>query len=159
MADDCQNADMQSLTEDRLVGSWQLVRWTIEYPDGRAPTLPFGADALGLIVYAADGWMTATMCRRQRAGLSSPTAARASVESKAQAFDEYLSYGGRWHLEGDAVVHEVLVSMNPSLIGLPQRRVARLGADGMQLDLLADETDPDRGRARRHRISWVRAGR
>ena len=159
MAAGCHNQAMQPLTVEALVGSWQLVRWTIEYPDGRTPTLPFGDDALGLLVYAADGWMTATMCRRRRAGLSSPTAARASIDSKARAFDEYLTYGGRWRLDGDAVVHDVLVSMNPSLIGTPQRRVARLGDDGRELDLLADETDPERGRARRHRISWVRAGR
>lgn len=151
---DCQNRRMDKLTADAIVGSWELLRWSIEYPDGREPTLPFGPDAIGLIVYAPDGWMTATMCRRSRAGLSAPTAARASTASKAQAFDEYLSYGGRWRIDGDAVVHDVRMSMNPTLLGLPQRREARLH-DG-RLELTAAETDPASGRSRLHRISWRR---
>ena len=146
---------MNELQADALVGSWLLVRWSVEYPDGRAPTLPFGDDAVGLITYAADGWMTATMSRRRREGLSAPTAARASAESKARAFDEYLTYGGRWRIEGDSVVHEVMVSMNPTLIGVPQRRVATF-RDGL-LDLTAAETDAASGRSRLHRIAWKRA--
>jgi hypothetical protein len=146
---------MTGLTADAIVGSWLLVRWSIDYPDGRPPTLPFGDDAIGLITYAPDGWMTATMSRGRRAGLSAPTAARASAESKGRAFDEYLTYGGRWRIDGDAVVHEVMVSMNPTLIGTPQRRVVRF-ADGL-LELTAAETDPASGRSRLHRISWRRA--
>lgn len=153
---DCQNRGMETLTADAIVGSWELVRWSIEYPDGRPPTLPFGADAIGLIVYAPDGWMTATMCRRARAGLSGPTAARASSESKARAFDEYLTYGGRWRIEGEAVVHEVQMSMNPTLLGTPQRREVRL--ENGRLELTAAETDAASGRSRLHRISWRRPG-
>ncbi len=152
----CQNRGMDKLTPDALVGSWELLRWSIEYADGREPTLPFGPDAIGLIVYAPDGWMTATMCRRDRGGLSAPTAARASLESKARAFDEYLTYGARWRIDGDAVLHEVLVSMNPTLVGTPQRRMVRL--DGTRLELTAAETDPASGRSRLHRISWRRPG-
>jgi hypothetical protein len=146
---------MNTLTADALVGSWQLLRWTVEYPDGRPPAAPFGEDALGLIVYGPDGWMTATMCRRRRTGLSAPTAARASPESKARAFDEYLSYAGRWRVEGDAILHDVQLSMNPGLVGVPQRRVARL--DGGRLELLAEEREDATGRSRLHRIAWRRA--
>lgn len=146
---------MSGLTADAIVGSWLLVRWSIEYPDGRPPALPFGDDAIGLITYAQDGWMTATMSRRRRAGLSAPTAARASDESKGRAFDEYLTYGGRWRVDGDAVVHEVMVSMNPTLVGTPQRREVRF-TDGL-LELTAAETDPASGRSRLHRILWRRA--
>lgn len=148
---------MSILNPEDIMGSWHLLCWSIEYPDGRPASLPFGADAIGLITYASDGWMTATMSRRLRGPLSSATAARASIESKARAFDEYLSYGGPWHLEGDAVVHEVMVSMNPTLIDVPQRRTARL-VDGL-LDLGAEEQDPATGRSRLHRILWRRPRR
>lgn len=147
---------MKALTADAIVGSWHLLRWSIEYPDGRPSMLPFGEDALGLIVYAPDGWMTATMCRRQRSGLSAPTPARASSASKALAFDEYLSYGGRWRLDGEVLIHELMLSMNPGLLGSPQRRLARLEADGRQLELIAEEHDAASGRSRRHRIRWTR---
>ena len=32
-------------TGNPLLGTWHLVRWEISYGDGRAPTLPFGAEA------------------------------------------------------------------------------------------------------------------
>ena len=47
---------METLVDDTgnpLVGTWHLVRWDISYGDGRAPTLPFGATATGLILYHA----------------------------------------------------------------------------------------------------------
>lgn len=137
-----------------LVGSWLLQRWSIAYPDRRADTLPFGADALGLLVYAADGWMSATMCRAGREGLAPALAGRSAPAERAQAFDGYLAYAGRWSVQGDVVRHDVLLSMNPVLLGTPQLRRARLDGDGLLL--AADETDPQ-GRSRRHSIEWRRA--
>jgi hypothetical protein len=139
----CDNAGMGELRRDDLVGSWCLLHWAIDYPDGRAAALPFGADAAGLLLYAADGWMTATMSRARRTALANdPTA----------AFSEYLSYAGRWELHGADILHQVEWSMNPSLIGTRQVRHARL-AEG-RLELIAVEVDAASGRQRRHRISW-----
>jgi hypothetical protein len=77
------------------------------------------------------------------------------VASKARVLEEYLSYCGRWRLEGDCVVHDVVGSVNPTLIGTQQRREAQCLAD-WSLDLTAREEDPTRG-ARIHRIRWRRA--
>jgi hypothetical protein len=151
----CDNAAMGELQSEQLVGGWCLRRWTIDYPDGRAATMPFGPDAVGLLVYAADGWMTATMSRARRTELSSGPGAAASAEARAQAFSEYLSYAGRWELRGADIVHHVEWSMNPALIGTLQVRRACL-AEG-DLELSAEEVDATSGRRRHHRISWQRA--
>jgi len=54
---------------DRLVGAWSLVRWYVTYPDGSV-TEPLGPGAEGLLVYTADGWMSAAMMARDRPRLS-----------------------------------------------------------------------------------------
>jgi hypothetical protein len=92
-----------AMTRDQLAGGWRLVRWSVEYADGRAPETPFGEDAEGLLLYGLDGWMTATMHERHRTRLSHPSVRLATPESRAAAMTEYLSYGGRWRLEGDGV--------------------------------------------------------
>ncbi len=136
-----------------MVGSWQLLSWRIEYGAGRVATFPFGPDAQGLLIYAADGWMAASMWCRQRRAWSAPSARAADDRSRAQALDEYLSYGGRWWLEDAVLVHEVTHSANPVLIGSLQRRPLQL--DGDVLRLLSEETAA--GRRRSHHIDWRRA--
>jgi hypothetical protein len=137
-----------------LVGGWLLRRWSIAYPDGRPDTLPFGDDATGLLLYGADGWMSATMCRAEREALAPALATTPTDADRARAFDGYLAYAGRWSVQGDVVAHEVVMSMNPVLIGTLQLRQAVLVGD--ELELGADETDA-RGRSRRHSILWRRA--
>ncbi len=139
-----------------LVGSWLLRRWSIAYPDGRPDAQPFGDDAKGLLVYAADGWMSATMCRAGRQALAGVLATGGTDSDRAQAFNGYLAYAGRWTVQGDVVTHDVQMSMNPVLLGTAQLRRAAL--DGDTLELSADEADA-RGRSRRHAILWHRAGR
>jgi hypothetical protein len=144
---------MKTLTPQELTGSWLLVEWKIEYPDGRPSTWPFGKDAVGLIVYGADGWMSATMSCRRRTALSAVSALKADDASKARAFQEYLTYSGRWHVEDQRIAHDVEMALNPALLNTRQWRDARF--DGAQLVLTADEP-MGVGRARRHEIRWRR---
>jgi hypothetical protein len=140
-----------TLTPDVLVGAWTLVEWRIEMPDGRR-THPFGPDAEGLIVYTASGLMSATLSRRTRTPLSMSSPRQADPASLARAFNEYLAYTARWSLDGDTVVHTVLLSMNPVLIGTRQLRHASF--EGTDLWLAAHETSG--ASARTHRIRWRR---
>jgi len=143
-----------SLAAAQLVGAWQLVDWRIE--GSRGSSRPFGAGAGGVLVYTADGWMSATMWVAARTPWSAASARQASVESRATAANEYLAYCGRWRLEGDIVEHRIEGSLNPSLIGTRQLRRARL--EGDRLLLTADESDAASGAARRHVIEWCRPG-
>lgn len=147
---------MEDSLFDKLCGAWQLVFWRIEYGGDRRPSEPFGPDPDGLLLYERSGWMSATMSARRRTPLSAASAAVASMASKAAALDEYLAYCGRWRLEGNVIVHDVLCSLNPVLMHTEQRREAVF--DGEFLDLAAVETEPDArsGKSRRHRIRWRR---
>lgn len=145
---------MSALQRDQLLGSWLLTEWRIDYPGGAAANWPFGKDAVGLLIYGADGWMSATMSCRARAPLSAASAVQADDASTARAFREYLAYSGRWRLEGSAIAHEVEMSMNPVLIGSCQWRDAHI--EGPSLLLGASES-LGRGRMRQHQIRWRRA--
>lgn len=144
-----------SITAGQIVGAWRLADWRIE--GSRGTSRPFGTDAGGVLVYTADGWMSATMWVAARTPWSAASARKASVDSRATAADEYLAYCGRWRLEGDIVEHLVEGSLNPLLIGTRQLRRARI--EGDRLVLTADESDAASGAARRHVIEWRRPGR
>ena len=143
-----------------LVGTWHLARWEVTYGDGRPATLPFGPRASGIIVYAPDGWMNASMSRPDRKPLSAESARFAPAEERLAAFDSFFSYGGRYRIssEGgaDYVTHSVTQAHNPSLVGTEQRRRMKFGADG-SLTLAADDTVPGTTVARHHRLVWKRA--
>jgi hypothetical protein len=141
----------QSLLAAQLVGAWALLHWEIRTPDGRS-RLPFGADAGGLLLYSADGWMSAALYRARRTPLAAETPAAASAEARGAVLDEYLAYGGRWSLHGNTVTHDVLHAANPALIGTRQLRHARLVGD--RLFLTAEESTPT---PRTHSIEWRKA--
>ncbi len=150
---DASNADARLAAA--LVGSWQLVRWTIEYPGTDRVTEPFGPRPEGLLLYTADGYMSAALQKRDRPCLSRIDVYAVTDAEKAAAFGSYLNYAGRWHVADGCVIHEVECSMNPNLIGT--RQVRRAALAGSTLELTAQELLEDAGRVRVHRIEWRRA--
>ncbi len=148
---------------DPLCGSWRLVRWEIAYADGRARTLPYGADATGLIVYTADGWMSACIARAGRARLSSDSVRTAPEAERLAAFESYFQYAGPYTLRRGAdlptglqVVHRVEMALNPNFVGTEQVRDVAFDAQGV-LTLSADDTVPGSAVVRHHRLIWTRA--
>ena len=137
----------------RLVGAWQLVRWYITYEDG-AVTEPLGRDATGLLVYTADGWMSAAIMAAGRPLLSRRNPRAAPDAERAAAFDTYFNYCCQWRIVGQSVEHHVTLSHNPALVGTVQTRKIRMQA--ARLTLSADE--PVEGGMRVHRLTWRPAG-
>lgn len=144
---------MAELNISELLGSWALIEWRIEYSEGRPASWPFGKDARGLLMYAPDGWMSATMTKVDRSALTAGSAMKADDDSKAKSFGEYLAYCGTYRIEGSTIVHDVVMSMNPILIGLPHVREAKIENGG--LTLRANEPGPN-GTVRIHHILWRR---
>ncbi|UUZ69731.1 lipocalin-like domain-containing protein [Polaromonas sp. P2-4] len=143
-----------------LLGTWQLVRWEIAYGDGRAPTLPFGAEASGLILYTNDGGMSACIARGGRGLLSSDSVRSAPEAERLAAFESYFQYAGSYEIRGtdgqQQVVHRVTHSLNPNFVGTQQVRNMSFAPDG-GLTLSASDTVPGTDVARHHRLIWSRA--
>jgi hypothetical protein len=148
-----------TVTPNPLLGSWQLVRWEITYDDGRPPTWPFGEHATGLIVYSADGFMSACIAAAARAPLSSASVRSAPVAERVASFESYFHYAGPYQLRESAtgleVVHTVSHSLNPNFVGSKQVRRVALGADG-RLTLSASDPLPGSTALRHHRLIWQR---
>lgn len=142
-----------------LLGTWQLLGWEIAHADGRPPSLPFGADATGLIVYSSDGWMNACIATAGRPPLSSVSVRQAPPAERVAAFDSFFQYAGRYQLQrgeqGLQVVHQVTHSLNPNFVGSRQVRDVNVDTQGV-LTLSASEALPD-GQMRHHRLRWQRA--
>lgn len=138
----------KAVTADALVGAWKLESWSLVYEDGRPAEYPFGRDALGLILYTADGHMSATLSRRGRAPMSSGDTAE-----KAAAYDGVFAYAGRFEVRDEAVFHSIEIATNPALEGITSTRTIML--EGKRLTLVGP--DFSAGSPRFHRIIWRRA--
>ena len=145
-----------AVTARELVGGWRYLGWDITYDDGRV-THPFGSDAVGFILYTADGCMSANIMAGGRTAFPESNPRRASDAVRARAFDGYFSYAGFWRLEGGKVLHDVTVALNPAFVGVRQWRDPVLTRDTrgtLTLSLSAAENLPDGRRV--HRILWER---
>ncbi|MEO6625911.1 MAG: lipocalin-like domain-containing protein [Burkholderiaceae bacterium] len=146
--------------DNPLLGTWHLERWEIAYGDGRAPTLPYGAEATGMICYTGDGSMSACIARGGRARLSSDSVRSAPVAERLAAFESFFQYAGRYAIQGEPgkqqVVHTVTHALNPNFVGTQQVRNMAFAADGL-LTLSASDTLPGTTTARHHSLVWRRA--
>ena len=153
-----------SQPDNPLLGTWHLVRWEITYGDGRAPTLPFGAEATGLICYTTDGTMQACIARGDRPRLSSASVRSAPEAECVAAFESYFQYAGPYEIQEirgrpgqQQVLHHVTHSLNPNFVGTQQVRNMTFTPDG-GLTLSASDAVPGTSVARHHRLVWARAG-
>lgn len=139
---------MADPTAADLMGAWRLESWALVYDDGRPPEYPLGRDAVGFIMYTADGHVSALLTRAGR----TPRAPGNTTE-KAQDYDDSFAYAGRFAVRDGAVFHAIEVATNPALIGFTSMR--RIALDGDRLTLTGPDFLPDV--ARHQRIIWRRA--
>ena len=139
----------RSVTARDLIGGWRLESWALVAEDGRPAECPLGRDAVGFILYTADGHMSATLMRAGRR----PMASVADVE-KAKAFDDCFAYAGRYEVREGVAYHSIEVATNPALAGITSSRHILL--DGDRLTLSGPDFSP--GAPRFHRIIWRRIG-
>lgn len=135
---------------DRLVGAWTLVSW-LEITSNGEEVYPLGRNAVGQIIYSADGHLAAQLVRRERERFVSEDWRDASVGESSRAWKEYFGYFGTYSIDLDlgAVVHHVQGSWFPNLFGTDQIR--RFRFEGSNLFL---EANTEWGEVR---IVWERA--
>lgn len=136
-----------AVTAKDLIGSWRLESWALVYEDGRPSEYPLGRDAVGLILYTADGHMSATLARKKR-----PPMASTDAQERAKAYDDCFAYAGSYEVRGEAVFHSIEVATNPALTGITSTRNIHL--DGNRLTLSGPDFSPSVPRY--HRIIWRR---
>lgn len=143
------------IDKEDLHGSWRLESWTIGYSDRDEFTYPFGEDPLGLLLYTADGWMSASISRRERPPLPADVNYRKIPDAaRAEAFSSYFHYAGRYRVVDSDVIHYVSQSLNPNFPGTEQLRHAEM--DGQTLVLSGKDQVGEVTRF--HSLVWHRLG-
>jgi Lipocalin-like domain len=134
-----------------LIGVWKLVRYCTFY-EGEPEIYPLGRDATGYIQYTPDGYMFGVMSSAHREPFAVADRLRATPDEKARAFDDYVTYCGRYRIQGDSVFHRIEMSLLPNWIGEEQER--RMEWRDGKLALIGEWTVA--GRRRVAVVEWER---
>lgn len=139
-----------------LIGTWRLVSYEATSVAGGEVVRPYGEHPLGLIMYTADGYMSAQITTPDRPLFAEQRQEYGSPEELAEAARHYLAYTGSFRVpDGDTVVHEVALCLYPNWMGDGQTRVARL--DGKTLQLAPPTPLSVQGKPRTGVLTWERA--
>lgn len=139
-----------------LVGAWTLQSYESSAVDGSDVRYPLGTDARGIIIYTADGYMSAQLMRADRPSIARGDLQIATDDELAVTARGYLAYAGPYSvLDGGVIAHHVDVSLLPNWIGGTQYRAAQVGDDRLQLG--PAEPVLIKGKLRNGRLIWQRA--
>jgi len=121
-----------------LVGAWELVALYRESAEGRTHQ-PFGDRPVGLIMYTADGSMSAVLMRRDRTSVPDEAGESGSPGQTTAPSEEFTAYCGTYRLDParGAVVHHVEVSHDPEMVGNDLVRYFEIDGDTLHIT-----TDP-----------------
>lgn len=109
------------MNKEFIVGTWRLASFHGRNADGYLrPAL--GENAQGLLVYTAEGYMIAVLSEVGRLPFRSRDFRGGTSEEALGAINSYISYSGRYEVDGDTVTHHVEMSLFPNWIGRDQVR-------------------------------------
>jgi hypothetical protein len=128
--------------QDNFIGTWTLKEWSVTHLASDQKHYPFAGNCAGHIIYTADGWISATLMDTQRQPVEQErfqligaknqllknewpeagTDTQELVRRYALAAMGYVSYTGRYVVEGDQVRHQVQDSNIPQWPGVTLTR-------------------------------------
>jgi hypothetical protein len=120
------------MTKNRFIGTWRLVSCEVRSADGRV-SYPYGQDAVGYIMYSKAGYMSVAMMNANRPKFASDDLKEATAEEIRKAGSTYLSYCGRYEIQGDKVIHHIEASSFPNWIGVDLERDFEFHGDRLTL--------------------------
>jgi lipocalin-like protein len=115
-----------------LVGTWRLVSVTTSSTDGATNDSVFGSNPSGLLTYTPDGRMSAVISYGGRTPLSGDRTS-APANERADAFNTFLAYAGRYTTAGDRVTHHVEVASFQNWVNTDLIRTVRHDRDRITL--------------------------
>lgn len=138
-----------AMDEEKLIGTWKLVSASSTGSAGDRDATPYGATPSGILTYTADGRVSALISYAGR----KPLLPGASAQDKAQAFDTFIAYAGRYTFQGERVVHHVEVS---SIQNYASRDLVRsIRFEGDRIVLITPPT-PVNGKVQTVELVWQR---
>jgi hypothetical protein len=110
----------------RLVGSWRLVSYELEFQDGSERRFPLGSHPNGYLVFGAEGRM---MIYFEADGRKAPQ----TDEGRSTAYRTLNAYTGRYRVQGDKWLTTVDGAWNVEWVGTNQERSFELDGDRLKV--------------------------
>ena len=141
------------MNERDLHATWSLQRFWFTDEDG-GEVDPLGADPVGNLLLGTDSYYAFTMMRRDRTPYGSGDMLGGRADEKGEAADGYVSFGGTWAFDGEAILFDIAYSLFPNWVGSQQKRLASFDDD----ELLLQTTGPILMARKVHRgaARWLR---
>jgi len=112
----------------RIVGSWRIVAYELEFQDGNERRFPLGSDPNGYLVFGTDGRMMAYLEANARK-------APQTDEERSAAYKTLIAYTGKYRVQGGKWITKVDGAWNVEWLGTDQERSFTLSGD--RLDVIA----------------------
>jgi hypothetical protein len=122
-------------TSDRataLIGTWKLQSFHFRACDGEV-TYPFGREAVGYYLFSAGGHMSVVVMAPDRPLFVGGDLMGGTTAEKAEAAETYISYTGRYEVDGDRLIVHPEAAFFPNWIGIDQVRLMSLDDDVLDL--------------------------
>lgn len=113
-------------SDTRLVGTWHLERFEIEFQDGGRREPSMGMRPNGRFIFTADGWASSVITAENRH--AGPTEAE-----QAALMRSLIALSGRYTVQADRLLFDVDISWNEAWTGARQERFIDLDGDRLNL--------------------------
>ncbi|MCP6760331.1 MAG: lipocalin-like domain-containing protein [Fischerella sp. CENA71] len=141
------------MTSSNFIGVWKLSSWKTESSDGEI-IYPYGKNPIGYLTYTQDGYMSVNIMKNNclPLGISSEELVKArklllkpclllrdgrkSIKAIIRYFKasiNYISYSGKYEIQGDKIIHHVEVSLIPDWIGKDLERTFEITSQKLLL--------------------------
>jgi Lipocalin-like domain len=112
-----------SAVREQFVGTWSLVSFEFRRSDGTVTNV-MGTDATGVLIYDANGRVSAQMMRADRPRFASGDQQKGTADEMRAAFEGYLAYFGDYDVDEKerTVIHHTQAALFPNLVGQDQKR-------------------------------------
>ena len=109
---------------DKFIGAWRLVSADFHADDGAPAESPYGSEPEGLLIYDAQGMMSAQLAQKGRKPFAIADRMAGTPDEIKAAFEGYQAYYGRYKIDEreHVVTHTVTQALLPNWIGTEQRR-------------------------------------
>jgi hypothetical protein len=139
-------------TLDDFIGAWRLVSVETHREDG---SLYRRGERTGYLIYSPEGFMSVSFMKEGRSLFVSGDIRGGTPFEKLEAFDGYVSYCGRFEVDGNRVIHDIEVSLFPNWVGERQERFYSFDGDRLTLSTPVQLVG---GMGLSSHLVWERAG-
>ena len=109
---------------DKFIGAWRLVSAEFRTGDGELADSPYGPEPQGILMYDAQGVMSAQLAQKGRTPFAIADRMKGSPQEVKAAFESYQAYWGRYKIDERerVVIHYVTQALLPNWVATEQRR-------------------------------------